>query len=54
MIRTAITCDVCKEVIPKNTLFFQIAKQTGNDTKVMRHVCSGCTYRIAKREVKYG
>ena len=52
MIRTVITCDVCKEVIPKNTLFFQIARRTGNDIKVMCHVCGGCTYRIAERKVK--
>ena len=54
MIRTTttITCDVCKRPIPKNTPFLQIAKQTGNDIKAMRHVCFGCIYRIAEREVK--
>lgn len=50
MIKTTITCDVCKEVIPKNKPFFQMAKQIGNDTKVLCHVCSWCVYRIAKEK----
>lgn len=50
MIRTTITCDVCKEAIFKNTLFFQIAKQTGNDTKVLCHVHSWCVHKIAKEK----
>ena len=52
MIRTTITCDVCKRPIPNNTPFLQIAKQTGNEIKAMRHVCFGCIYRIAENEVK--
>lgn len=41
-----------KKVIPKNTPFLQIAKQTENDIKAMRHVCFGCIYMIAENEVK--
>ena len=52
MITTTLTCDICKRPIPKNTLFLQITKQTGNDIKTMRQVCFKCIYRIAEDEVK--